>query len=223
MLVTRFVTVLVCFIFLTSQAFAQSYRCELKENAYNSVFSSMNHTISRKQKLSILKYYQPNIVIVTPEKLKIWKNMQIDITGGDREKSFQANTRSKTGQQNFAYDVTINQYSGDGNLYLTPLGFKNDFKRIGPIRYSCTSIGGSSYKKSSTSSPFQQEFNNLTSCNKKYVQQFLKGQNLYNGAIDGLWGSGTAEGLRRAKNLSAFKNLTTAKMFEKLRLNPICN
>ena len=47
-----------------------------------------------------------------------------------------------------------------------------------------------------------------TSCNKKYVQQFLKGQNLYNGAKDGMWGSGTAEGLRRAKNLSAFKNLT---------------
>ena len=55
------------------------------------------------------------------------------------------------------------------------------------------------------------------------VKQFLKGQNFYNGAIDGLWGAGTAKGLRRAKNLSVFKNLTTAKMFEKLKLNPICD
>ena len=77
--------------------------------------------------------------------------------------------------------------------------------------------------KSSASSPFQHEFSKLTNCNKRYVQQFLKGQNFYNGSIDGLWGIGTAEGLRKAKKLSAFKNLTTAQIFEKLKLNPICN
>jgi len=50
----------------------------------------------------------------------------------------------------------------------------------------------------------------------------LKGQSLYSGSIDGLWGSGTSEGLEKAKQLRAFKGLSTIKIFEKLKNNPIC-
>ena len=142
---------------------------------------------------------------------------QFEVSGGDREKSFQV--RLNTHTYRLTYYININPFTDSGIVYIRP---QSDYKNVGPIRYSCISTGGSSYKKSSTSSPFRQQFNKLTSCNKKYVQQFLKGQNLYNGTIDGLWGTGTAEGLRRAKKLSAFKNLTIAKMFEKLKLNPIC-
>ena len=223
MFVARFVKCLLCFIFLTSQAFAQSYRCELRENGYDMAFSQMNPNVSRKEILKFFESWLPSIFVVTPEKLMLWKDYHIDITGGDREKRFQASTRSKSGRTHLAYDIKIEPYSGNGMVFLNPIGPSDMFKRIGPMRYSCSSIGNYNYKKSSVSNPFRQEFIKLSSCNKRYVQQFLKGQNFYNGAIDGLWGAGTEEGLRRAKNLTAFKNLTTAKMFEKLRLNPICN
>jgi len=214
------------FIFLALQVSllsAESYRCELRKNGYNMAFSQMNPNVSRNEILKWFESWLPSIFVVTPEKLMLWKDYHIDITGGDREKRFQASTRSGSGNTHIAYDIKIEPYSGNGMVFLTPIGPSDIFKRIGPMRYSCTSIEGSTYKKSSVSSPFRQEFIKLTSCNKRYIQQFLKGQNFYNGAIDGLWGAGTEEGLRRAKNLSVFKNLTTAKMFEKLKLNPICN
>jgi len=217
-------TLILCillFISYSSGVLAQSYRCELRENGYAAAFSSMNANASRKTILEFFESWSPNIFIVNAEKLIFSRSWQLDISGGDREKSFQA--RYSSGTFHVAYNIKIDTYSGTGNLYLTPTGPSSNYKRMGPMRYSCTSMGGSSYKQSSVSNNFRQEFSKLTSCNKRYVQQFLKGQNLYNGAIDGLWGSGTGEGLRRAKNLSAFRNLTTAKMFEKLRLNPICN
>ena len=217
MLVTRFVTVLVCFIFLTSQAFAKNYRCELRPNGYAAAFTSLNPNLSRNVQQDFLESISPRAFKVNASYVTV-ENSRIEVSGGDREKTF--HVRVNTNTYRLTYYININPFTDSGNVYIRP---QSAYKNVGPIRYSCISTGGSSYKQSSVSSPFQQEFNNLTSCNKKYVQQFLKGQNLYNGAIDGLWGSGTAEGLRRAKNLSAFKNLTTAKMFEKLRLNPICN
>ena len=221
MFVSRLIALLTCLVLLTSQAYAQTYRCELRENGYAAAFSQMNQNVSRKRILEFFEDWSPNRFVVNSEKLIFGRSWQLDISGGDRQRRFQA--RYSSGTFHVAYDIKIDPFSGMGNLYITPTGPSSRFKRMGPMRYSCTSIEGSNYKQSSVSSPFRQEFNKLTSCNKKYVQQFLKGQNLYNGTIDGTWGAGTAEGLRRAKNLSAFKNLTTAKMFEKLKLNPICN
>ena len=216
MLVTRCVTFLFCFILLTSQAFAQNYSCELRPYGYAAAFPSMNPHLSRKVQQEFLESFSPGTFKINASYVTL-ENSQVEVSGGDREKSF--HVRVNTNTYRLGYYINIDPFSGNGNVYIQP---QSDYKKVGPIRYSCISTGGSSYNKSSTSSPFRQEFSKLTSCNKRYVQQFLKGQNLYNGAIDGLWGSGTAEGLRRAKNLSAFKNLTTAKMFEKLKLNPIC-
>ena len=217
MLVTRFVTFLLCFIFLTSQAFAQNYSCELRPYGYAHAFSAMNPHLSRQVQQEFLEALSPRAFKVNASYVTL-ENSQFEVSGGDREKSFQVRVNTHT--YRLTYYINIDPFLDSGIVYIRP---QSDYKNVGPIHYSCISTGGSSYKQSSVSNPFRQEFSKLTSCNKRYVQQFLKGQNLYNGAIDGLWGSGTAEGLRRAKNLSAFKNLTTAKMFEKLRLNPICN
>ena len=217
MFVTRFVKFLLCFIFLTSQAFAQNYSCELRPYGYAAAFSSMNPHLSRKVQQEFLESFSPRAFKINASYVTL-ENSQLEVSGGDREKSFQVRVNTHT--YRLTYYINIDPFSESGIVYIRP---QSAYKNVGPIRYSCISTGGSSYKKSSTSSPFRQEFSKLTSCNKRYVQQFLKGQNLYNGAIDGLWGSGTAEGLRRAKNLSVFKNLTTAKMFEKLKLNPICD
>ena len=216
MFITRFVKFSLCFIFLTSQAFAQNYSCELRPYGYAAAFASLNPNLSRNVQQEFLESVSPRAFKVNASYVTV-ENSRIEVSGGDREKSF--HVRVNTNGFRLTYYININPFTDSGNVYIQP---QRGYAKVGPIRYSCISTGGSSYNKSSTSSPFRQEFSKLTSCNKRYVQQFLKGQNLYNGAIDGLWGSGTAEGLRRAKNLSAFKNLTTAKMFEKLKLNPIC-
>ena len=202
--------------FFTSQAFAQNYSCELRPNGYAAAFTSLNPNLSRNVQQEFLESLSPSNFEVNANYVTV-ENSRIEVSGGDREKSF--HVRVNTNTYRLVYYINIDPFSGNGNVYIRP---QSAYKNVGPIRYSCISTGGSSYKQSSVSSPFRQEFNKLSSCNKKYVQQFLKGQNLYNGAIDGQWGSGTAEGLRRAKKLSAFNNLTTAKMFEKLKLNPIC-
>ena len=206
-----------CLVLQISLLSAEGYRCEIRENGYAAAFPSLNPTLSRNVQQDFLESISPRAFKVNASYVTVG-NSRIEVSGGDREKTF--HVRVNTNTYRLTYYININPFTDSGNVYIRP---QSAYKNVGPIRYSCISTGGSSYKQSSVSSLFQQEFSKLTSCNKRYVQQFLKGQNLYNGAIDGLWGSGTAEGLRRAKNLSAFKNLTTAKMFEKLRLNPICN
>ena len=184
MLNTRFFTIILCFLFLNSQAFAQSYKCELSENGYAHAFSAFNQRVSRKAMQEFLEDWSPRFFVINEEKLIFDGSWQLDISGGDREKNFQANYN--VGTFYVKYDIKIDPFSGKGIIYLNPRGSSGNFKRTGPIRYSCNSTGGSSFKQSSVYNPFQQEFNKLTICNKKYVQQFLKGQNLYNGKIDGV-------------------------------------
>ena len=219
----RYATLLPLALLLqASSLFAEGYRCELGNNGYNIILTQMRSGLTQKQKLDWIEGWLPSIFIVTPEKLMLWKNYHVDITGGDRVTSFQASTRSKSGQSHLAYDIKIEPHSGNGSVFLTPIGPSDNFKRIGPARYLCTSIGGSTSTKSSASTPFQQEFSKLTNCQKQYVQIFLKGQTFYDGAIDGLWGVGTAEGLRKARQLSEFKNLTAVQMFQKLKVRSRC-
>ena len=205
-----------CLAFFTTNLSAQSYRCQLSENGYTHAITSMVGTTAERMKS--IKWWSPETFVINQNDLIFDNEWRLPIVGGDREKNYQA--KYKTSKFRVTYYITINPFEGSGVIYLYP---QSEYKRVGPVRYSCSSTGGSSNVQNSVYNPFQQEFNKLTSCNKKYVQQFLKGQNLYSGTVDGIWGAGTAEGLRKAKDLSAFKNLTTGEMFEKLRLNPICN
>ena len=67
------------------------------------------------------------------------------------------------------------------------------------------------------------EFQKLSQCNKKYLQQFLKGQGLYFGGIDGRWGNGTNKAVSAALKLPTFKNMLPNAFFKKIQQNPICN
>ena len=206
-----------CLALQVSLLSAEGYICEIRENGYAAAFSSLNPTLSRNVQKDFLESLSPKVFKVNASYVTVG-NSRLEVSGGDREKSFHVRTR--TTNYRLTYYINIDPFLGSGKVYIRP---QSAYKNVGPISYLCTLMGESSYKQSSVSSPFRKEFSKLTSCNKRYVQQFLKGQNFYNGAIDGLWGAGTAKGLRRAKNLSVFKNLTTAKMFEKLKLNPICD
>ena len=67
------------------------------------------------------------------------------------------------------------------------------------------------------------EFQKLSQCNKKYLQQFLKGQGVYFGTIDGRWGNGTNKAVNAALKLPTFKNMSPNAFFKKIQQNPICN
>ena len=217
MFFARLVFLFTCLALHVSLLSAESYRCELREYGYSAAFNSLDPALSRSEKREFLESLLPKVFKVNSRYVTV-DNSRYEVSGGDREKSFQV--RVNTNLYNLTYYIKVNPFTGTGTIYVRP---GSNYVNVGPIRYLCNSTGGPSYKRSSFSSPFRQEFGKLTSCNRKYVQQFLRGQNLYNGAIDGLWGARTAEGLKKAKKLSAFKNLTTVQMFEKLKLNPICD
>ena len=104
------------------------------------------------------------------------------------------------------------------------LSFGGKYKSIGQVQYmNCESLGRKQNKSGSVSaSAAQKSFNNLSMCNRKYVQQFLKGQGLYSGSIDGLWGGGTTSGLEKAGEKGKLKGLTSSKIIEKLSDNLVC-
>ena len=88
---------------------------------------------------------------------------------------------------------------------------------------NCESLGQKQNKSGNVSaSAAQKSFNNLSMCNRKYVQQFLRGQGLYSGSIDGLWGGGTTSGLEKAGKKGKLKGLTSSKIIEKLSDNLVC-
>ena len=147
MLVTRFVTVLVCFIFLTSQAFAKNYRCELRPNGYAAAFTSLNPNLSRNVQQEFLESISPSAFKVNASYVTV-ENSRIEVSGGDREKSCQVRVNTHT--YRLTYYINIDPFLDSGIVYIRP---QSDYKNVGPIHYSCLSTGGSSYKKSSTSSP----------------------------------------------------------------------
>ena len=63
----------------------------------------------------------------------------------------------------------------------------------------------------------------LSKCNRRYIQQFLSGQGLYNSTIDGKWGAGTASAIQKAKNLGKLKGKSSAQIIQQLSQNPVCD
>ena len=66
-------------------------------------------------------------------------------------------------------------------------------------------------------------FKQLSLCDRKYVQQFLKGQGLYSSVIDGLWGSGTAKAVSRASQKGKLRGLSNDEIITKLADNLVCD
>lgn len=61
------------------------------------------------------------------------------------------------------------------------------YKGTAPIIYrTCNKIGVSASLGISDYSKGKRVFASLSNCNKRYLQQFLKGQGAYSGAIDGI-------------------------------------
>ena len=117
------------------------------------------------------------------------------------------------------YYLNINTFSDTATLTLKSPGYYT----VGPVRYTCEATkSASSAQLSGSSNKLKTEFNKLSKCNKKYLQQFLKGQGLYFGGIDGQWGKGTSKAVNAALKLPTFKNMSPNAFFRKIQQNPIC-
>mgnify|MGYP001212755947 CR=1 FL=1 len=105
------------------------------------------------------------------------------------------------------------------------LSSSGNFKNKPAVIYKKCEIIGSS--DTQNTDPYQsaatREFNNLSNCDKKYIQQFLKGHDLYLGAIDGAWGEGTVTGLTQLSKKGKLKGETLESIIKKLSQNPICD
>ena len=100
---------------------------------------------------------------------------------------------------------------------------KRGVKKIPPVIYqNCEELGSASAAKRSSSNIVAAAFRKLSTCDRKYVQQFLKGQELYSGTIDGKWGQNTYKGLVRAGKAGKLKRKTPSEIIELLSDNLVC-
>ena len=202
---------LICLtVFFGNRAIANSYWCEVTEYGFQRA--------AGVSKLSVkdVKGWMPTVFSVSPTKAQFWKDKIVDVTGGNRTTTFIA----KGLLVNDTYHVKIDPYANTATLYLKSPGYHT----VGPVRYTCEATKIS--KPASVSnrvSELKNEFQKLSQCNRKYLQQFLKGQGLYFGGIDGRWGNSTNKAVSAALKLPTFKNMSPSAFFKKIQQNPICN
>lgn len=87
----------------------------------------------------------------------------------------------------------------------------------------CERLGTKSSSAQVSESSERAAYVRLSTCDRKYIQQFLSGQGLYSGSIDGKWGAGTASALQKAKKLGKLKGKSAAQIIQKLSQNPVCD
>ena len=176
-----------------------------------------------KLTLDQIKYWMPETFNINSQEAKFWSDVTLKVVGGNRTSEFQIkNIDSSTGT---IYDDTYylqrtNEFSETWMLKLKSPGYPT----VGPIKYTCEAIkSASSTNAAGSSGKLKTEFNKLSQCNRKYLQQFLKGQGLYFGTIDGRWGKGTNKAVNAALKLPTFENMSANAFFKKIQQNPICN
>jgi len=207
---------LICLtFFLGNRAVAEAYYCEVTEYGFQQAMGAAR--LSLKQ----MEYWMPKSFNINSQEAEFWSDVTLKVVGGDRTATFQIkNVDTSTGTvYDDTYFLKINSFS-TATLTLKSPGYHT----IGPVRYTCEAIKRtSSARVSSSSNKLKTEFQKLSQCNKKYLQQFLKGQGLYFGTIDGLWGNSTNKAVNAALKLPTFKNMSPNAFFKKIQQNPICN
>lgn len=130
---------------------------------------------------------------------------------------------ARTGAQrpsSVAYRIRIKKFERSASVLMTANGFKN----MGPLRYDCSFGSAQNAATNQTSrNTAANYFRRMSLCDRKYVQQFLKGQGAYNSTIDGLWGKGTASALNSVKKTGKLKGLSDLETLKKLEQNPVCD
>lgn len=127
---------------------------------------------------------------------------------------------SVTRPSSVTYIVNLKRMEKSASVLMTASGFKN----MGPVRYDCSfSSSTNSTPRNTSSNSLASYFKQMSQCDRKYVQQFLKGQGTYNGSIDGIWGNGTARGLSSVQRTGKLKGLSDLQVLKRLAKNPVCD
>ena len=128
--------------------------------------------------------------------------------------------RGQSRPSNVGYQIKLKKIERSASVTMTATGFKN----MGPLRYDCSfsSTKGGNVNKAGVNAAANY-FKQMSLCDRKYVQQFLKGQGAYNSTIDGLWGNGTASALSSVKKSGKLKGLSDVGILKKLEKNPVCD
>ena len=208
----KYILLIVLTVFFGNRAIANSYWCEVVEKSY------ITGAQTAKMSVKDTKNWMPSVFSVSPMEAQFWADGPVKVTGGNRTTTFQTN--NVRGGFSYSYHVKIDPYSNTATLYLKSPGYHT----VGPIKYTCEATKIS--KPASVldrESKYKSEFQKLSQCNKKYLQQFLKGQGLYFSGIDGSWGRGTERAVEAALKLPTFKNETVESFFKKITRNPVCN
>ena len=206
---TKFFIFIILF-FQSSALFASSFMCwDRNVTPVRSGFSSQKAAES---------WYPPYVEVSNDhiqwgESKNDWYKKKLNTGPGGNEWRL----KSSDASYRFKYNKGVDTLS----VFLSVGG---SYKSIGQVQYmKCEQLGQTSNTSSNAgSSVVQSSFNKLSICNRKYVQQFLKGQGLYSGSIDGIWGGGTTSGLEKAGKKGKLKGLTSSKIIEKLSDNLVC-
>tara|TARA_B110000008_G_scaffold121486_1_gene124000 strand:+ start:377 stop:1033 length:657 start_codon:yes stop_codon:yes gene_type:complete len=209
---------LICLtVFFSNRAGAEAYYCKVTEYGFQRAMGAAQLTLKQ------MKYWMPEIFNINSQEANFWSGVVYKVVGGNRTSEFQIkNIDTSTGTTyNDTYFLNkTNEFSETWMLTLKSPGYRT----IGPVKYTCEATkSASSAQLSGSSNKLKTEFNKLSKCNKKYLQQFLKGQGLYFGGIDGQWGKGTSRAVNAALKLPTFKNMSPNAFFKKIQQNPICN
>ena len=98
------------------------------------------------------------------------------------------------------------------------------YRPIPTITYkNCEHLGSKSSSAQITGSSERAAYMLLSSCDRRYIQQFLSGQGLYSSSVDGIWGAGTASALEKAKNLGKLRGKSVVEIIKQLSQNPVCD
>lgn len=208
---------LLAFIFWGGGVIAQTFYCKVTEYGYQHGAAVIGMTLEE------IEFWIPAEFELNSKQAKLGADkVLLDVSGGDRVSTFHLRKRTTAGGTVFndVYYVKIDPFSNDALVSLKAVGYET----VGPVRFNCVKETKTSPREASTSNnKLKSEFDKLTNCNKKYLQQFLKGQGIYFSGIDGLWGRGTERAVNAALRLPTFKNDTVEDFFKKIQQNPICN
>lgn len=200
---------------LSSSALAAEYSCSAKDNGYSHSTNAAAGNLSKQ--IEIVKSWIPSNFTVNTQRIKFKGFPAIKISGGDRTVSFQGFDMSEVPSSQ--YKIKINPYENSGTVKM----YRNGYKPMGPVFFKCFGKSASTQTANSAQGSIERsEFKRLSLCNRRYVQQFLKGQGFYSSSIDGKWGPGTAAAVKRAMKMPKFRNLTAAQFFDTLTNNPVC-
>ena len=137
--------------------------------------------------------------------------------GGDTK--FFINTKLKTDSNKtlpVKYEVILFK---NGNAQQT---IRVNRRQTYKVNGTCEDLGSTSSVRRSNSDIVATAFRKLSTCDRKYVQQFLRGQELYSGSIDGKWGQNTYKGLVQAGKAGKLKRKTPSEIITVLANNPVC-